>query len=121
MSNPNDLNSAIENLNRELARETGELHAKEAELKRTDEEIAVLTHDIPAEEQKAKIEEEDAKKLKQDAVNKKIKLAEDQKRHNRLKQEVANIGRDQQAKHTKLTQAQRDYTASLKQSGLKLK
>lgn len=121
MQNNINLTQAIEQLKREVQRETSELQQKEASEKASITEKSNLENLIKAKEAGIKQKEDEIKKFRTEISQARSKISETERNTRKLTEEVTKLRREQAAKSQELTRVQNEYQTTLKNSGVKFR
>ncbi len=107
MQNPNDLNQAIQALQRETEKETHELKAKEEELQAMETGMPKVKQEIIT--------------LERTLEEKKAQLREFERKKPKLMSDIRTLKLEHQKRHSELERIQREYTEALQKSGMKVR
>ena len=119
MQTSQNLTRALDQLKREIQKETTDLLMRENELKQSGVEKQNLENEIRTKETELKQKEIEVQKLKSEIQQAKNKVPELDRQHRRLAEEVTKIRLDQNKKNQDLIKIQKEYSDAVRNMGKK--
>ena len=119
MSNPTNLTQAIDQLKREIQKETADIQQKDTAFKALVTEKQNLDTSIKTKEGEIKQKESEIVKLKTEIQQAKTKISETDRNSKKLADEVTVLKREQVTKSQSLQKIQTEFQAAVKNSAVK--